>query len=86
MSAVELSRTYQYTHSVLKGSEKEYILFNMAAMMTKTPRLKIAMRGIFFDSRNDKRKNIGNPTASMATSEVRLKTALVIRWFVAASH
>ena len=54
--------------------------------MTKTPRLKIPTRGIFLDRRNDMRRNIGNPIASMATSDVRLKTAFVIRWFVAASH
>ena len=51
----------------------------MAAMMTKTPRLKMPIRGTFFERRSDRRKNIGSPTASMATSEVRLKTALVIR-------
>jgi hypothetical protein len=45
----------------------------------KTPKLKIPMRGIFFDNRNERRKNIGKPMASMATSEVKLKTALVIR-------
>ena len=58
----------------------------MAATMVKTPKLKIPMRGIFFDNRNDKRRNIGRPMASMATSEVKLKTALVMRWCVAVSH
>lgn len=47
--------------------------------MTKMPKLKIAMSGIFFDNRNDRRKNIGRPMASMATSEVKLKTAFVMR-------
>ena len=51
----------------------------MAAMITKTPRLNIPTSGIFFDRRNDMRKNIGNPTASIATSDVKLNTALVIR-------
>jgi hypothetical protein len=79
MSAVELSRTYQYTHCSLNGSEKEYTLLRIAATMTNIPSEKIPIRGIFFDNRNDRRKNIGRPMASMATSEVKLKTALVMR-------
>lgn len=56
------------------------------ARTTKTPRLKMQHRMSFRLSGKRLRMNIGKAMQSMMISEEMLKTALVIRWSVRASH
>jgi hypothetical protein len=56
-----------------------HTLFKIAASMTKIPREKIKTSGTFFCHGRCMRRNIGSPIASITQSEVRLKTAFVIR-------
>lgn len=64
----------------------EYHLFKTAERIVNTPSEKIPINGIFFFHGSFIRRNIGRPIASITTSEDKLKTAFVMRWFVAASH
>jgi hypothetical protein len=54
-------------------------LFKTAATIVKIPKEKIKTTGIFFFSGRFRRRNMGRPMISIAQSEVRLKTAFVIR-------
>ena len=58
----------------------------MAARTTKIPREKTPTTGIFFRRGRCILKKMGRATASIMRSELKLKVALVIRWFVAALH
>lgn len=84
--AVEDSRMYQKVQAEPKGFLQLYDLLRMAQTMTKTPRLqsvKNATRRKPLKLRSNAMEKL---TARSTRSEVKLKTAFMIRWFQAAAH